>query len=446
MKLIYQRLKCSALFALVTKKIVFASVVIFLTGSSITVAQELVFKNPTLVSGSARQDNAVYRFPYVSSTLDALVKVKKRSASNVIIENMDVTDFGWNKAFQPRIGINGGVVSGTKDWWVEFEITFVKAGTFDRADVDEFNVTSLDVDGDGLTIREYVEIYGAASYYCEAGTELNNVAINNDDDDDDSKSAVKNYRMLGPVKNYLNIDTAGTKVMVTSRFLKQNQIKVKIGARSMGLGTSNAAIRYNSLWFRSFNYKSPAVLPVKLTSFTAKTLNEGKVSLYWNTEHEKNSSHFTIEKSLNGKDFSDAGILFTTGNSELPQQYSFTDNLRAGEKGVVYYRLKIVDLDGKAQHSSVKAVRVGEEKVQVSMSLYPNPVANDLRVTLPASWHDKKVAIDIYSTNGVLVKRFVTNNASEIETINVSALQPGSYVVRSVAGTEMLSKSIIKSN
>jgi hypothetical protein len=234
--------------------------------------------------------------------------------------------------------------------------------------------------------------------------------------------------------------------MVTSKFVKQNQIKLRIGARSMGYGTSNAAIRYNSLWFKSFNYQSVLFLPVQLTSFTAKPLNNAKVVLNWSTAQEKNASHFTIEKSLNGKEFSDAGIVFTMSNSDLPQQYSFTDNLRAGENGMIYYRLKMVDLDGKMQHSPVKAVRIGDEKSNVSIMLYPNPVVNELRITLPLSWQDKQVVVDIYSTNGVLVKRMVTNNASQTETINLRSLQPGSYLVRSTAGAETVSKQIIKAN
>jgi hypothetical protein len=450
MKRIYQRLKSSALPFFITRRS-FLSFVIFLAFSSTAICQELVFKNPVLISGTAGQPNAVYRFSNVNPTVDALVKVKKRSASNVIIQDIDVANLGWNKAFQPQIGISGGIVSGVKDWWIEFEFTFVNTGTTTKADVKEFSLTSLDVDGDNLTIREYVEIYGAASYYCENGTELKNVSINNDDDDDDEDdddddTNKKNYRSLGPIKNYLDIDTAGTKVMVTSKFIKQNQIKLRIGARSMGFGTSNAAIRYNSLWFKSFNYQSVLFLPVQLTSFTAKPLNNAKVVLNWSTAQEKNASHFTIEKSLNGKEFSDAGIVFTMSNSDLPQQYSFTDNLRAGENGMIYYRLKMVDLDGKMQHSPVKAVRIGDEKSNVSVMLYPNPVVNELRITLPLSWQDKQVVVDIYSTNGVLVKRMVTNNASQTETINLRSLQPGSYLVRSTAGAETVSKQIIKAN
>lgn len=146
--------------------------------------------------------------------------------------------------------------------------------------------------------------------------------------------------------------------------------------------------------------------PVTLTSFTAKGLNSDKVLLNWNTSQEKYSSHFTIEKSLDGKDFSDAGIVFSMGNSEQPQQYSFTDKLRAGEKGIIYYRLKIVDIDGKTARSPIKVVRIGHEKVQAAILVYPNPVVTELRVALPADWHDKKVTIDIFSANGILAKHY----------------------------------------
>lgn len=443
MKRIYQRLKISALSFDTMRKVFFACAIISLSSLSGTFAQELVFKNPSLASGVAGQNNAVYRFPKVTSTIDAIVKITDRSSTSVVINDIDVTSTGWNKAFQPQIGVNGNV-SGNKDWWMEFEISFVKTGTSDKADVSEFNLTSLDVDGDGLTIREYVEIYDAASYYFEGSTELVNSQILNPADPEDNNK--KNYRFLGPIKNYVDIDTAGTKVMVTSKFVKKDKIKLRIGARAMALGTSNAGIRYNSLWFRSFSYVAGTFLPVKLTAFSAKELGNNKVQLNWNTSQEKNASHFTIEKSLNGKDFSDAGMLFSMGESEVAQSYSFTDELRTGEKGMVYYRLKMVDLDGKSQHSEIKAVRIGEVKANVTVLLYPNPVANELRVTLPSKWQDQKVTVDIYNTTGVLVKQFVTNSASQTETISVRTLVPGNYMVRSTAGTDSASQQIIKTN
>src|SRR5438128_99773 len=69
---------------------------------------ELIFKNPVLVSGSPNQDGAIYRFPNVttgSNAMDAIVTVKGRSAADVILKSIDSSGVGWDKAFQPTLGI-----------------------------------------------------------------------------------------------------------------------------------------------------------------------------------------------------------------------------------------------------------------------------------------------------------------------------------------------------
>src|SRR5688572_11630977 len=84
--------------------------------------QELVFDNYSIENGTNGQNNCVYRFQNVSSGVDALVKIKKRSASNIVLTDIDVDDFGWKKAFQPQLGPRDGLVSGNTGWWMDFEI------------------------------------------------------------------------------------------------------------------------------------------------------------------------------------------------------------------------------------------------------------------------------------------------------------------------------------
>jgi len=110
-------------------------------------------------------------------------------------------------------------------------------------------------------------------------------------------------------------------------------------------------------------------LTVKLTSFTAKGLDKNKVVLNWNTAQEQNFSHFTIERSLDGNEFSDAGIIFSIDDSKHTRSYSFTDKLKTKETGIVYYRLKMVDVDGKTQLSPIKIVKLGEDKADSFTSI-----------------------------------------------------------------------------
>ena len=55
--------------------------------------------------------------------------------------------------------------------------------------------------------------------------------------------------------------------------------------------------------------------------------NNNKVDLKWETATEINVSHFIIEKSIDGKNFSDAGMVFAYGNTTSKSNYVFADNI-----------------------------------------------------------------------------------------------------------------------
>src|SRR5688500_8745845 len=101
------------------KSLLFTFLVLLLVVPSMyaQVIPEFVFRNPVLESGTALKDGAKYRFPNAAQNIDAVVEIKKRSASNVVINNIDLTSFGWDKAFQPELGIPG-TVAPYSNWWV----------------------------------------------------------------------------------------------------------------------------------------------------------------------------------------------------------------------------------------------------------------------------------------------------------------------------------------
>ena len=172
----------------------------------------MVFNDHELEEGSEGQNGAVYRFKNVIAGVDALVEIKGRSSASVILEDIDVPNEGWSKAFQPKLGRPGNII-GITDWWMEFEIRFVKAGTDQTANVSKFNITAIDIDGDGLTIKEYIEFYKTASCSVENISSLVSSYLGNS-----NNGTEKDYRLTGPLLNFLNIDTAGTTVMATAKY------------------------------------------------------------------------------------------------------------------------------------------------------------------------------------------------------------------------------------
>jgi hypothetical protein len=200
-------------------------------------------------------------------------------------------------------------------------------------------------------------------------------------------------------------------------------------------------------WNKTFDagfVPSGMLLPVTLISFTAQLQND-KVELKWITATEINTSHFIVEKSIDGKDFSEAGMVFAGGNTVAQKSYTFTDAITGKQDGVIYYRLVSYDIDGQKELSETRIVRLSKQNEQtVSIITYPNPVADELRITLPAGWQNKKVVYEIFMLNGKTVKKTETPNSSQTETINISNLASGMYIIRVSAEGQAAQQKIIK--
>src|SRR5690606_28144048 len=108
-------------------------------------------------------------------------------------------------------------------------------------------------------------------------------------------------------------------------------------------------------------------LPVVMAYFNVVKQGSGAL-LSWATVTEQNSSHFIIEKSLDGVAFTPIGKVDVRGNSFSPVTYGFTDPFIG--LGITYYRLVQYDIDGTAHYSEIKSVsNGGRMDVQIS----PNP-------------------------------------------------------------------------
>ena len=186
------------------------------------------------------------------------------------------------------------------------------------------------------------------------------------------------------------------------------------------------------------------ILPVQLKYFTAQ-LNNSRVDLKWGTSTEINTSHFVIEKSTDGSNYSDAGVVFAYGNTTDEMNYSFSDNLNNIQSGVVYYRLRSVDNDGKSQYSETRIIRISKKTENaITIVAFPNPVINEVRISIPNDWQNKKVTYEVLNTNGQVSKRSETGSGSQTEIVSMSNLAPGFYVVRVSCEGQTAQQKIVK--
>ncbi len=103
-------------------------------------------------------------------------------------------------------------------------------------------------------------------------------------------------------------------------------------------------------WGTAFGVVPVGVLPVELSSFTAKVLRSGGIQLDWRTETEVDNYGFEIERVQDYnieqlQEWEKIGFVEGNGNSNSPKEYSYTDE--GIDYGSYAYRLKQIDTDGR---------------------------------------------------------------------------------------------------
>lgn len=118
-------------------------------------------------------------------------------------------------------------------------------------------------------------------------------------------------------------------------------------------------------------------LPIKLTAFNGRLNTETEATLAWTSSLEENSFQYEVQRSADGKNFVTVGKVTAQGTSFEAVKYSFKDPLPAA--GAYFYRLKMVDLDGKSELS--KVVYVNSKKGSgIVTKVFPNPFKSEIQL------------------------------------------------------------------
>jgi hypothetical protein len=168
------------------------------------------------------------------------------------------------------------------------------------------------------------------------------------------------------------------------------------------------------------------ILPVTFSAFTVKA--EGcKALLEWQTGMEQNNSHFVIEHSINGNEFTAIGRVGAVGNSNSLNTYRFKDE--APVSGINYYRITQVDFDGKHSSTDIKAIRIQCNGNAVAIKAYPNPATSQVNIQ-----SGKAVAqVNVVSSNGQTVMKYVpSQNQGGTFSLNIQRVQKGIYLLQVV--------------
>ncbi|HEY8349993.1 MAG TPA: T9SS type A sorting domain-containing protein, partial [Clostridia bacterium] len=180
-------------------------------------------------------------------------------------------------------------------------------------------------------------------------------------------------------------------------------------------------------------------LPVNLISFTAQK-QFSQVTLSWKADKAVNFSHFLIERSTDGRNFSAIGTVNFNANLS---DYSYVDPLI--QTPVIQYRLKMIDIDGSFRYSPVATIRNQESS---RLNVFPNPAGDQIQVSIPNI--GKGLArVSITNVNGqvLYIRNYQNDGGAMVIPVNTSGLAAGQYYLSVKQGEYqetiiMLKKSI----
>jgi hypothetical protein len=163
----------------------------------------------------------------------------------------------------------------------------------------------------------------------------------------------------------------------------------ELGNLKMLVKNGSTTVAFNYLWKDeagqegsngNYGINFEQSLPVHLVNFTGEKRGTN-AQLSWTSDNEVNFQGFGVERSIDGRNFTQIGFVNGRGLSSL-QRYSYSDDLRGIAATRIYYRLKQLDISGQFQYSTVVSMALDNSGAGAEVIVLTNPVKNSLRLNI----------------------------------------------------------------
>ncbi len=207
------------------------------------------------------------------------------------------------------------------------------------------------------------------------------------------------------------------------------------------VGTMNANVCGNQyIYFDDFVINSSLSLLPADVEVSARAQGNANLVQFTNF-NEGGNRDYTIERSADGRSFSTLGNVAVQAGSGR-KEYSFTDNNPL--PGINYYRVVVNTQNGNRVYSSVKVVSRREKGA--AMGLFPNPAVDFVNISVPQTWQQNTLSVQVVSADGRVVLNDMRKQATATEWVNLKTLNAGTYrlLLRNTETGEKQSISFIK--
>jgi hypothetical protein len=214
-----------------------------------------------------------------------------------------------------------------------------------------------------------------------------------------------------------------------------SMLQLKITAASIGA----TSIQFNYSYVDAAMMKDPTpasyqlvwLLPVPVVGLTATAeINNDNATIKWTTQSEQNTSHYIVERSVDGQNFKAVGQpVAAAGNSADKRSYQSADNIAdVMQNDVIYYRVRLFDIDGKETYSNVVAIRLQKK---TGAAVWPNPFQQSFTISITSA-RETTVSVRLTDINGAIVRKTdqaVAKGKTNIAINDLKQLAAGTYLV-----------------
>ncbi len=184
------------------------------------------------------------------------------------------------------------------------------------------------------------------------------------------------------------------------------------------------------------------ILPLTLDRFEGSQ-EPGGVALDWQTSQEQNVSYFDVQRSDGTGNYISLGHV--AANSASGQNsYHFTDDSPL-PPNQAYYRLGIVDRDGKVSYSPIVIVDVKNAALaNQTINIAPNPAINNTTIYMVAD-APGTVQVSLLNLAGsrVYSQTHSVSKGQNALPIQTGRLAKGMYIVRMVSGSQTATTKLL---
>ena len=407
-------------------------------------------------SSNHLDEGAVWRFRNMATVGNVVINVEVTidEISNATLDNIDDDDavdeggVSIRNFFAPRIRPDQNLTSSNRRGYVQFSMKFFKNnnGFNNNTDADfaipvslsNLNYVHYDIDGGNANNTNSGTV---GSWFRETGM-AKKISANNPMVLANSVSELSSYNYTDGGANWTGFagtiferDGVSRCAQVASSFSydgSQPGISVRMGYDYNAGSNGGRPVRQYGSRLGCFNFPSLSTLPVDLMSFSASYSND-QAYLKWTSDHEVNFEKFIVERSHAGVDFVAIAEKMASGNSAR-NSYELSDDLSAINGSIFYYRLKMLDKDGRFTYSSIVMVKKDAKAIN-GIAINPNPVSSSSTTVRFTSSRSSTVELKVVDITGkVLLQQMnkVAEGNNSVSINNLERLKPGLYILQMI--------------